>query len=431
MAATGLVDAQGTLFASTYPIEGSGPPPEYRDISVPAFGVLRSADGGATWQPNSNGLPFSRIYSVAASATGLVFAAADWRIYRSSDRGSNWNSMGSPTSFYGFQLLFPPAADVVYAWFLSSLFVAPADGNGSWVRNNMPTTPSVLTITPQNTVLFVDYTGQSVARSVNHGSTWTTQNNVFPSSYLQFIASGRYTRVAFSIAPGTTYLSNDDGLTWTPIGSLYGPMAFSPDETTLYVTSGGQVKALQEAGNWTPVSTPAVPYAYTLAVDPAGAVYAATSSGIYRWKPGDVVWQSLGPTAPGAFAGRAGWKPQVVAARDGFVYAPTWNAALWRLESGAPSDAQDGIDMVGTPMVFPNPLRSHTTIGFRLGQSATASLTLFDVRGRRVARLLDGAKLPAGPHQVDWLPPASMARGVYVYELRLGSTRHSGRLVLR
>ncbi|HMB67744.1 MAG TPA: hypothetical protein VKU85_00480, partial [bacterium] len=48
----------------------------------------------------------------------------------------------------------------------------------------------------------------------------------------------------------------------------------------------------------------------------------------------------------------------------------------------------------------PNPFRTGTAIHFLLPHAGPVALDVFDVRGRRLARLLDGALLPAGPHAV-------------------------------
>src|SRR5262249_41882060 len=194
---------------------------------VPPAGVLRSDDGGATWQPSNGGLPYSRIYSVAAGPTGVVFATADWRIYRSGDRGSTWTLMPAPNwpGVYGFQLLLAPAGDVLYAW-PYGLMTTTADGAGPWIQHDVPASAGAFTVTANGTVLLIDYTGQNVSRSLDHGSTWTTRNNVLPPEFYQpqYITSGRYGRVAYSADAAGTRISDDDGLTWRSIGSLYGRM---------------------------------------------------------------------------------------------------------------------------------------------------------------------------------------------------------------
>ncbi len=80
----------------------------------------------------------------------------------------------------------------------------------------------------------------------------------------------------------------------------------------------------------------------------------------------------------------------------------------------------------------PNPFDGHTTISFELPQSTQVSLEVFDLTGRPIALLHEGA-LGAGPHQVAWDGRMSSGErvpgGVYFYQLRAGG-EVQGRQVL-
>ncbi len=67
---------------------------------------------------------------------------------------------------------------------------------------------------------------------------------------------------------------------------------------------------------------------------------------------------------------------------------------------------------------FPNPFNPSTTIAFDLAARERVSLNVYDLRGRLVARLLDG-ELDAGPHEVRFdTSTARLASGIYLYRLR-------------
>ena len=80
----------------------------------------------------------------------------------------------------------------------------------------------------------------------------------------------------------------------------------------------------------------------------------------------------------------------------------------------------------------PNPFHVSTSIRFELSQAASVRLGIFDVRGARVAVLMDGARLPAGGHGITWdgrdysgrLVPA----GIYLVRLQVGDRTYSGRV---
>lgn len=63
----------------------------------------------------------------------------------------------------------------------------------------------------------------------------------------------------------------------------------------------------------------------------------------------------------------------------------------------------------------PNPARTNTDLVFALPTASHVDLSVVDLQGREVARLVDG-DLPAGLHRVRWMPGAS-APGVYLVRL--------------
>ena len=77
---------------------------------------------------------------------------------------------------------------------------------------------------------------------------------------------------------------------------------------------------------------------------------------------------------------------------------------------------------------YPNPFNPSTTIRFSLSQPNHVTLKVFDIRGRKVATLLD-EKMTGGEHAVRF-DAARLTSGVYVYQLSTGRYRKSKKLVL-
>jgi hypothetical protein len=81
----------------------------------------------------------------------------------------------------------------------------------------------------------------------------------------------------------------------------------------------------------------------------------------------------------------------------------------------------------------PNPTRGPATIEFSLGQRGSVSLRVYDLSGRVIRTLIDGA-LERGDHGVRWdgrRSDGSLAQpGAYFYELRTNGERLARRLVL-
>jgi flagellar hook assembly protein FlgD len=80
----------------------------------------------------------------------------------------------------------------------------------------------------------------------------------------------------------------------------------------------------------------------------------------------------------------------------------------------------------------PNPFHRGTSIRFEAPVAGKAVLTVYDVRGRRVAVMMSSL-VDAGPHRVEWDGRGDDGRevgaGVYFAVLRAGEASASRRLV--
>ncbi len=78
--------------------------------------------------------------------------------------------------------------------------------------------------------------------------------------------------------------------------------------------------------------------------------------------------------------------------------------------------------------IYPNPFRATTVVEYRLAAAVPVRLSVFDVRGREVATLVDQV-MPAGTHSAR-LDGAGLAPGVYECRLAAGADVRSRRVVL-
>jgi len=81
----------------------------------------------------------------------------------------------------------------------------------------------------------------------------------------------------------------------------------------------------------------------------------------------------------------------------------------------------------------PNPFRLSTSVRFELSQAVSVRLEIFDVRGARVAALMEGNLLPAGGHARNWDGRDHTGRltppGIYLVRLEAGGKVWVGRVV--
>ncbi len=76
----------------------------------------------------------------------------------------------------------------------------------------------------------------------------------------------------------------------------------------------------------------------------------------------------------------------------------------------------------------PNPFNPTTSIKFDLPMQTEVNLTIFNLMGQEVARLVDGS-MDAGYHSVSW-DATNVASGVYFYRLSAGEFSRTYKMLL-
>ncbi len=77
---------------------------------------------------------------------------------------------------------------------------------------------------------------------------------------------------------------------------------------------------------------------------------------------------------------------------------------------------------------YPNPFNASTTFRLRLPDPCRVKLAIYNIRGQRVATLVDGL-LQAGEHRIPWRPEG-LGSGIYFYQLTAGERRAAGKCLL-
>ena len=78
---------------------------------------------------------------------------------------------------------------------------------------------------------------------------------------------------------------------------------------------------------------------------------------------------------------------------------------------------------------YPNPFNPTTNISFSLADASPVKLTIYNLLGQEVARLISGRVMNAGTHTVAF-NAASLSSGVYLYRLEAGSFVSNKRMTL-
>jgi hypothetical protein len=165
-------------------------------------------------------------------------------------------------------------------------------------------------------------------------------------------------------------------------------------------------------------------------------LYVGTEFGCYRTLDGGVTWHRWNNGMPPATIvtemSVIDWRAQ-----DGryYVVAATYGRGIWRREingddpTGVAENLPTGAGRSEELRNYPNPFRSATTIAFTMPHEGPADLAIYDVNGREVAKLLDGSKLPAGPHAIRF-DGAKLSAGAYWYRLKTDDRDEKKRMTI-
>ncbi len=139
------------------------------------------------------------------------------------------------------------------------------------------------------------------------------------------------------------------------------------------------------------------------------------------------------------FWGRVGDEPGDVWAEDGFPFVKSGTADGAEFTPYPVAGAPNPFDVIDTGesvitgdykllMNYPNPFNPTTTIAYRLPRAGEVTLSVYDVSGREVTRLVNGWR-DAGVHEAVF-DASDLPSGVYIYQIAGAGIQDSGKMVL-
>ncbi|MFD2079390.1 hypothetical protein SAMN05421678_115117 [Actinopolymorpha cephalotaxi] len=286
-------------------------------------GVLRSADGGRTWEPVF-GLADIEVTALARTPCGRLLAGTPEGVFASENAGRAWRPAGHDP---GHDL---PGSDEQVAAFAVAAFAVAADGTvvaglesgdlwGSaddgrtWAPiGSLPAPVTALVATSAGTLL-AGTSGAGVWRSAGGAGWYETAPEKPAGTVYCLLADGTTTYAGTDTG---LLVSRDDGRTWSEVGvpstADLDRMVWWDDRPLLAGPRSGIVRPAAAPNEWQ--SLPGVPFPLLgLGVAPDGALLASGPDGLFRRTPADADWTpvvegSVGEVGRLAFAadGR-GW----------------------------------------------------------------------------------------------------------------------------
>ena len=250
--------------------------------------LVRSTDGGRSWQPADSGLPSTYVWGLAfdPSTPATLYAAMGRRgVFESNDGGTRWRAVGIPARYGEVTAiaLDPSHPRTVYA--ATSAGVATShDGGRNWRIVN--------------------------ATMARHGSDrWNMQVSAL-------LVDPRASRIVYaSTRCAGVFKSTDGGRSWSPANVGLDPqcpsaysLAFDPQAPQIIYAADpmrGAVKSVDGAGHWQVRNNGLVlSLVSSVAVDPQSprTVYAgAYALGLFKSSDGGVHWRPLATGLKGVY----------------------------------------------------------------------------------------------------------------------------------
>lgn len=237
--------------------------------------ILRTNDGGITWEQQSSGSPYG-IEDISAVDGDVAWAAGYRTVLRTTNGGETWEKKGEGLPYSSANEIFAVDADTVWVAFYSSL-IKTTDGGVTWT-------------------------------TVYQGGTYGFQiHDLYAEDADTVWAVGVYSELIEDRAEYTAsiFKTTDGGANWALAYSdpdLYGFCSISShDSSVIWVLSseGVIIKTTDGGGSWIPAEYPYLPGGalYHLSAVDADTLWALGSASndrrVYRTTDGAASWELL------------------------------------------------------------------------------------------------------------------------------------------
>ncbi len=348
----------------------------------------------------------------------------------------------------------------------NSVTHVPADNSPATIEVNMEIEPDqnysqTKSITTPGTYEFVNGYDQEVAEvTLNSGSLGSMTVNMFPAQLPPGSSRLRYVRRYFTFSCTNRTFNINLELYYTGSEAALGGVT-RPELLTGYRQPvwGG---AWQNMGG---TSNPLENNVKIMNITNLDGSWVCASP----WYPKQVTLASFSAMQSGRSDVSVEWKSKLVMSDEGFILQrASLGASDWTDVAVVPSTIKGEYDVIDrdvpkgayqyqvigldkdgneiasqivtlavgdTPREFglvqnyPNPFSGSTSIDFMLPENGRVTLTVHNLVGQEVARVIDGRELAAGSHSVSFVN-ASLDPGTYVYRLSCNGRQLSKRMTI-
>jgi photosystem II stability/assembly factor-like uncharacterized protein len=346
--------------------------------------ILYTTDGGSTWSTRyADERESSILLDICFVGEDTGFVTGNWgKILKTTDRGFTWFSQDFNTYKGLSGVSFPDANNgtIVGGAFFDPIILHTTNGGISWTEQPVDTFYDLYDVSFINVNTGIVGGNRTILRTTNAGTNWQRINYGPENSFLAVLMVD--TLKVFSGGMGNIIKSSDGGLTWSQVheDTVSGEILdiFFADSRIGWAASyfGAILQTTDYGSNW-----------------------------LHRFRDPTITLYTIFFTSctTGWVAGNKGPFGIILNTLDGGL---TWNYQL------APPIFPSENKLYQN---FPNPFNSITTIKFEVRKQGSVRITIYDILGRVLAKVLDENK-DVGSYTIDF-DASRLASGVYFYQI--------------
>lgn len=193
-------------------------------------GVLRSTDGGRSWQKTNltDSADDAMGMGISLKKPDTVYAAGHESFFKSTDGGQTWQSLKHdlPSGDIHGMAVAPDVADRIYANVVGAGLYRSDDGGGKWTKANTSAFPrDVIQLSASaGGVVYVASVGGGVLRSDDSGATFRSTGKL-SGGVLTVAANANDPGIVYAGTEQAMFASTDGGKTWIERGIPGGGQA--------------------------------------------------------------------------------------------------------------------------------------------------------------------------------------------------------------